>query len=77
MVQLDFFYHNRTPSYASMSTISGHAINRQYRQVFFGLRWHVRYKTAVNNRGRYTKGGPDCFVLTLAPLLFIPASAAG
>ena len=23
-MQLDFFYHNRTPSYASMSTISGH-----------------------------------------------------
>ena len=25
-MQLDFFYHNRTPSYASMSTISGHAV---------------------------------------------------
>ena len=28
-MQLDFFYHNRTPSYASMSTISG--------QVQFGV----------------------------------------
>ena len=26
-MQLDFFYHNRTPSYASMSTISGHVHN--------------------------------------------------
>ena len=26
-MQLDFFYHNRTPSYASMSTISGHDAN--------------------------------------------------
>ena len=31
-MQLDFFYHNRTPSYASMSTISGH-VNAQRLKV--------------------------------------------
>lgn len=28
-MQLDFFYHNRTPSYASMSTISGHVYSSE------------------------------------------------
>ena len=28
-MQLDFFYHNRTPSYASMSTISGHEMQKE------------------------------------------------
>lgn len=30
----------------------------------------------LNNRGRYTKGGPNCFVLLLALLYFIFASVA-
>ena len=30
-MQLDFFNHNPTPSYASMSTISGHGIAITYR----------------------------------------------
>ena len=39
-MQLDFFYHNRTPSYASMSTISGHVLNSEFSLLtsrFFGL----------------------------------------
>ena len=41
MVQLDFFYHNRTPSYASMSTISGHAD-------------HAHEAALINTRGTYS-----------------------
>ena len=31
-MQLDFLNHNRTPSYASMSTISGHDFTRALQQ---------------------------------------------
>ena len=52
-MQLDFFYHNRTPSYASMSTISGHAFlhpfmsNRSYVTADCSAEWGKALKSAL------------------------------